>query len=121
MFTTTLEFVLNLVWNLVTANMFVFLSSTTSFLNLLQVYLTYNTLYIFEAVEPLSLLFLFFVFYNTLSTILNYYLQLFIPSVTNTSTATNSPKLALLPTNFWYLYKLNTLTTLQTTGAHLKK
>ena len=101
--------------------MFVVLSSSTSFLNLLQIYLTYNTLYIFEAVEPLSLLFLFFVSYNTLSLTLNYYLQLFTPTVTNTPAAQNQSKQTLLPLNFWALYKLTTLTTLQTTASHLRK
>ena len=117
----TLEFLLNLLWNLVIANLFVFASSSISFLNLLQVYLTYNTLYIFEAVEPLSLLFVFFVFYNTLSTVLNYYFQLFTPSVTGVPSTSNTAKATLLPTNFWYLYKLNVLATSQTAGAHIRK
>ena len=97
------------------------LSSSTSFLNFLQAYLTYNTLYIFEAVEPLSLLFLFFVFYNTLSVTLNYYLQVFTPTVSPLSQVNNSSKLSVLPLNFWSLYKLTALATSQTTAAHLRK
>ena len=118
---TTLEFVLNLLWNLTIANIFVALSSSASFLTTLQIYLTYNTLYIFEAVEPLSLLFLFFVSYNTLLVTLNYYLQIFIPSVSSTANPGNFAKRTTLPLTFYSLYKLNTLIALQTTSLHLRK
>ena len=100
-----MELLSSVLWNVFLFTFLIFLFSLPSPVVLIQTYLTSNTMYIVDAAEPISLLFLFFLIVATSTFLLNYYFQIYLSK--NSEKKTNTTKKLFSNQFFWTHMHLN--------------
>ena len=104
-----MELLSSVLWNVFLFTFLIFLFSLPSPVVLIQTYLTSNTMYITDAAEPISLLFLFFLIVATSTFLLNYYFQIYLSK--NSEKKRNTTKKLFSNQFFWTHIHLNLVKT----------